>query len=274
MKLGSALDMASHLQDLYDDDISVVIMDEKRVLASYPHPQLDFGIQPGQPTEMYQNSISYRAIQSKQRQAGHVSKEQSQFGIPYAAISTPILDEEEFKGVITVILSTERYETLLTAGEEILSAIEELYAGAENHSAETEELAATAKNMELETVNVQEELKSITNITSVIKKISQQSNILGINASIEAARAGESGRGFAVVAEEVRKMADNTKESAKGIDEDLARIQESTANLIEAVNQLAVVSEHQAQGASERTQALNQIAAMAEKLVSLGRREI
>ncbi|MHB8127043.1 MAG: methyl-accepting chemotaxis protein [Desulfitobacteriaceae bacterium] len=93
------------------------------------------------------------------------------------------------------------------------------------------ELAATAKNME--TASVIKELNSVSDITSTIKKISQQSNILGINASIESARAGEQGRGFAVVAEEVRKLADTTKGSAAGIEEDIARVQDSIAVLIE-----------------------------------------
>jgi heme-based aerotactic transducer len=57
----------------------------------------------------------------------------------------------------------------------------------------------------------------ITRIVGVIKGIADQTNLLALNAAIEAARAGEHGRGFAVVAEEVRKLADGTRESLTAI---------------------------------------------------------
>ncbi|MEI2401387.1 methyl-accepting chemotaxis protein [Niallia taxi] len=87
-----------------------------------------------------------------------------------------------------------------------------------------------------ETVTVMENLGERTNrigaISEVITNIAEQTNLLALNATIEAARAGEHGKGFAVVATEVRKLAENSKESAKEIADLIQAVKHDTETAV------------------------------------------
>jgi len=80
--------------------------------------------------------------------------------------------------------------------------------------------------------------EEITKTLRVITDIASQTNLLALNAAIEAARAGDAGRGFAVVAEEIRKLAEQSKQSADDIESVIKKVQKDTHAATKAIAQM------------------------------------
>ncbi|MGL4731434.1 MAG: methyl-accepting chemotaxis protein [Clostridium sp.] len=74
-------------------------------------------------------------------------------------------------------------------------------------------------------------IKSVNEITNVIDGIAEQTNLLALNAAIEAARAGEAGKGFSIVADEIRKLAEQSKESATSITKVIEAVLQESDNI-------------------------------------------
>jgi len=100
------------------------------------------------------------------------------------------------------------------------------------------EVVGDKQSQILSAIEESKKVEEITHLTEDILAIASQTNLLALNASIEAARAGEAGRGFAVVAEEIRQLADNSRNTANDIQTISASVVEAVKSLMDNANDL------------------------------------
>ena len=165
------------------------------------------------------------------------------------------LAQSGFNRIETDLLSSE----LATNFIQISSTIEEL-------SSNSQTITVSQSNLVSEINQIRDNIKEITKVLKSIKRIADQTTILGVNASIEAAHIGQAGKGFAVVAEEIRRLSDTTKETVDSIDKINDKIDLSINTTMKSADMTLETISNQSSGMEELAATVQSAVALAEDL--------
>lgn len=266
-KLKLIVDSIDFYQATYPEDACILIFDTEKVIGYKRGKVVDLKVTLGESVEKHRNTTSVRAMRS-----GKFLREErgaELFGFSYIASSVPIFDEGKIIGVVTGVISNNRFTDMRSVATELSGAVQEMSATTDELAHASTHMAKRLEELAIFADSMSSNILEINSVVNAVKEIAMHSKILGLNASIEAARSGVHGKGFAVVANEIQKMAQSSTESAENIAKQISSITQAIDYINTATTQIAAVTEQYTASMHEMNDGYSSINDIGKKLIDL-----
>ncbi|WP_172200179.1 methyl-accepting chemotaxis protein [Saccharibacillus qingshengii] len=232
-----------YLKKITSEDFMIGITDTQKFLYYAPSTDLDFGLSAGSP-------IPPDDLNLKKALSGRVSSTRipaSAYGTELEAKGIPVFDEQgKVIGALAVAYTLKTETFLHEFGDRMEAVSRSLTDFVASIAAQSQQLAAATTEIRENSGRAVTDAREVNKVTSFIREISEQTNMLGLNAAIEAARVGELGAGFQVVASEVRKLSVDTKKATQSIEQALNNVQGSILRMEQEITSISDASNEQA----------------------------
>ncbi|WP_408893006.1 methyl-accepting chemotaxis protein [Paenibacillus taichungensis] len=242
---------------LKENDLMIAVTDMEQFRYYVRSEDLDLGIKAGDPISLEDPTLR-RALIQGETSANRI--EAHHYGTPINSAATPLRDEAgQIVGALAIGFSLKNEEKLEHFTDLIGEISGKLTDMVQTVAAQSQQLTASSSQILDNTRMAVQNSSEVTKVASFIREISEQTNLLGLNAAIEAARAGEAGAGFGVVATEVRKLSTGTNEATVNIEQSLKEVQHSIRQMEEEITSIAQSSNQQAELVTEFSEVIDQL---------------
>lgn len=263
--LSHLLQVAHYLRQVLGEDPSYSVSDTEKYLFHSPSEKLKLGLKAGDPIKP--GSIAETCIKTGKRVVKNIPREV--MGTPFTGLGIPIMDNGGVIGAIAIGIPIDTQEKVSKMVEDLNTSLSVIVSSSNSLMSASEQLAQSAQGLAGNTSGISSEIKEMDSVIELIKEVSDQTHLLGLNAAIEAARAGDQGRGFNVVAGEIRKLASRTSTSVKDISSKLKKIQETVLDASVQIQEISSLSQHQASSAGEIACRIERLGALSGELAKL-----
>lgn len=252
------------IKGFFNEDIAIVIEDKEKILFLLEGDTIKT---PEKQGDKIKDNVSRDKARSRKKHVLTILTKEIQ-GIDLKILHIPILDSNDnYIGIFCLIRNTEKENSILNISKGLQMSIEETNKNI--GGIETDALILSDNlNIIIEKVEkTSNNIKESSGVIDLIKNISSQINMLGLNASIEAARAGDHGKGFSVVANEMRKLSLVSGSSSKKIFSYLEDMKNNIEIIQNSINLLGNVATNQVARVEEVSATLDEIALNSQELV-------
>ncbi|WP_326498373.1 methyl-accepting chemotaxis protein [Clostridium brassicae] len=241
---------AEMLYELNNKNCTILITENSKIVEYLECDILKLPVKIGD--TIAEETVLSKACRTGQRVYSEIAKQDSPYGVGYVGMAIPLYENGVIVGGLSVTSPfSNNLSELRETSCELDEAVNQTESASTSIANSAVNLATMVEDLSSKTTEANKEIKTIHEVTNLIKTIANQTNLLSLNAAIEAARAGEHGKGFSVVASEVKKLAQSTATNVNDISNKLTYIFSLVEGISDSVNTIMDLTQQQASSTQE-----------------------
>lgn len=269
-KLQEIINNAKTIQRSFTEPTSILVTDTKQILvqvkADFDTTDIPVGtLLETMPIGLLKDSLKTGKVNRLEFDPNN------EFGLPFIVTWNPIIDNREVVGLLITTTSTEKVEIFRNTANNLVQTVEEMTEITDQLAKVSDVISNNLQNISSDYESVSKIVEDAYQVIKSVQDIANHSKILGLNAAIEAARAGEYGKGFSVVANEIRRMADQSKESATNVIQYLEKVNEAVSKNNMSVQEITVMADEHSATLEEFKGSFDMIGLTAEQFLKFSR---